>query len=266
VTHPADTFDFRDITPGVERFPGYSLPRHRHLHPYATVVLEGCFEESGYAGRIRAVAGDVLIHPALDCHANHLVSSSVTLIRLDWADLSGRGAFYRLNDIEELAKIAERDPQDAAMLLESTLGRALPRPAGRRNDWPDLLGEALTRNTSLQIGRWAEENGLSPETVSRGFNTAYGISPILFRAELRARSAWLQVTRSSERLSAIAARSGFADQAHMTRWIHRVSGASPSVWRASTGCSAHQARERSGNGEKRQSADCQPLRIVASLV
>jgi AraC-like DNA-binding protein len=246
VAHPGGGFNFRNITPGIDKFHGHSLPRHRHLHPYATVVLGGCFEESGYAGRIRAVAGDILIHPALDCHANHLVSSSITLIRLHWADLSGKGAFYRLNDVEELAKIAERDPQDAALLLESELGRALREPPGRRNDWPDLLAEALTRNASLEIGMWAEENGLAPETVSRGFNMAYGIPPAIFRAESRARSAWLQITRSSERMSAIAAQSGFADQAHMTRWIHRISGAPPSAWRSSIGSVSKQNKYRVG--------------------
>ena len=62
---------FRQITPGIDTFRStFSLPRHRHLHPYATVVLAGCFEESGYNGRIQAAAGDVLIHSALDCHGN----------------------------------------------------------------------------------------------------------------------------------------------------------------------------------------------------
>jgi AraC-like DNA-binding protein len=234
-------FSFRQITPGIEKFPGYSLPRHRHLHPYATVVLAGCFEESGYAGRIRAVAGDVLIHPALDCHANRLVTSSVTLMRLEWADLSGKGAFHRLDDVEELANIAQKDSHEAALMLASALEQARPEATISANDWPDLLAEALTRNTSLELGVWAEANGLAPESVSRGFNMAYGISPAIFRAEVRARSAWLQVTRSSTCLSTIAAHTGFADQAHMTRWIHRISGAPPAAWRKNPVDRAHAA-------------------------
>jgi AraC-like DNA-binding protein len=241
VTHLTGDLSFRQITPGIEKFPGYSLPRHRHLHPYATVVLAGCFEESGYAGRIRAVAGDVLVHPALDCHANRLVTSSVTLIRLDWTDLSGKGAFHRLYDVEELANVAQRDSREAALMLASALEQIMPQPTSRANDWPDLLAEALTRNTSLELRVWAEENGLAPETVSRGFNMAYGIPPAIFKAELRARSAWLQVTRSSTSLSTIAAHSGFADQAHMTRWIHRISGAPPTAWRQDLGNRPHAA-------------------------
>jgi hypothetical protein len=45
-------------------------------------------EESGYAGLIRATAGDVLIHATLDCHANAMLSAGLKLIRLHWFDLS----------------------------------------------------------------------------------------------------------------------------------------------------------------------------------
>ena len=238
---PLDTFSFRQIKCGIERFPGYSLPRHRHLQPYATVVLEGCFEQAGYAGRIRATAGDILIHPALDCHANNIVSSSVRLVRLNWSDSSGSGAFYRLGDIDEIARVAEKDPQDAAVLLESCVASSSRESAERRNDWPDVLAQALRHNASLEIGEWAQENDLALETVSRGFRMAYGVPPTIFRAELRARSAWLRITRGSEPLCAVASQSGFADQSHMTRWISRISGSPPSVWRE---------RQRGRQGER----------------
>ena len=74
-------------------------------------------------------------------------------------------------------------------------------------------------------------NGLARETVSRGFAAAYGATPSVLRAELRARFAWLRITRGSDGLCNIAADTGFADQAHMTRWIHRITGAPPAAWR-----------------------------------
>ena len=209
----------------------FSLPRHRHLRAYATVLLAGSFEESGYSGRIHATAGDVLIHPAMDCHANRMVSAGVTLIRLDWPDASGIGGLYHLDEVDELARTAEKDVIEATRLLEHALGkRGSPSP-GQRNDWPDLLLIDLTKNASTEIGEWAEVNGLARETVSRGFTTAYGIAPSVLRAELRARSAWLRITRGSDCLCRIAADTGFADQAHMTRWIRRITGAPPAVWR-----------------------------------
>jgi AraC-like DNA-binding protein len=223
---------FRKIRPGIETLPyEFSLRRHRHLRSYATVVLAGTFEESGYNGRIHAAAGDVLIHPTLDCHENQMVSAGVKLIRLDWADHSGRGGLYHLDDVDELAKAAERDVIEAAHLLKRALcEKGLPSH-GQKNDWPDMLLADLANNASTEIGAWAEVNGLARETVSRGFAAAYGIVPSVLRAELRARSAWLRITRGSEGLCRIAADAGFADQAHMTRWIHRITGASPAAWR-----------------------------------
>ena len=223
---------FRRITPGIETVASsHSLPRHRHLSAYATVVLAGSLEEAGYAGRIRATAGDVLIHATLDCHANRLASAGLKLLRLEWHDLSGAGGLYRLDDVDEVARIAEKDVMEASLLLESSLQRQrIPSP-GRKNDWPDLLLGDMAADSAMQIGEWAEANGLARETVSRGFAAAYGIPPSVLRAELRARAAWLRVTRGSECLCQIAAETGFADQAHMTRWIHRISGAPPAAWR-----------------------------------
>ncbi len=223
---------FRHIRPGIERLPSsFSLPRHRHLQAYATVVLAGTFEESGYNGRIQARAGDVLIHPALDCHGNQMISAGVTLIRLDWPDTSGRGGLYHLDDVDELARISQKDVIDAANLLEGALRERCKPSPGQRNDWPDLLLADLSRRPSIEIGDWAEANGLARETVSRGFFMAYGSAPSILRAELRTRSAWLRITRGSDSLCKIATETGFADQAHMTRWVCRLTGAPPSHWR-----------------------------------
>jgi AraC-like DNA-binding protein len=227
-----DNSRFRRITPGIEMLRcNFSLPRHWHLQAYATVVLAGRFEESGYNGRIHAPAGDVLIHPALDCHGNQVVSAGVKLIRLHWPDVTGIGGLFHLDEVDELARTAEKDVTEATRLLQRVLLlKCLPSP-GQKNDWPDLLLADLAANASTEIGVWANVNGLARETVSRGFAAAYGTAPSVLRAELRARSAWLRITRGSERLCTIAAETGFADQAHMTRWVHRITGAPPAVWR-----------------------------------
>lgn len=227
-----DRVKFRRITPGIETLPAsFSLPRHRHLRAYATVVLAGTFEECGYIGRIRATAGDVLIHPALDCHGNQMVSAGVKLIRLHWYARDGEGGLYRLDEVDSFARVAEKDVVEARLLLEGALRKGCPSTPSQKHDWPDLLAEALAQDSSLEIGAWAEANGLARETVSRGFTAAYGIAPVVFRAELRARAAWLRITRCSDRLCTIAADAGFADQAHMTRWVHRITGHPPAAWR-----------------------------------
>lgn len=231
---PLNNPQFRSIKPGIETLPhSFSLPRHRHLTAYATVVLAGSFEECGYVGRTRATPGDVLIHPTLDCHQNQMVSAGVKLIRLCWRDTTGIGGLYHLEEVDELARIAEKDVTEALLLLESALQKRRRPSPGQRNDWPDLLLTHISADASARIGEWAESNGLSRETVSRGFVSAYGVRPSTLRAELRTRAAWLGITRGSDGLSRIAADTGFADQAHMTRWIRRVTGKSPAAWRSS---------------------------------
>jgi AraC-like DNA-binding protein len=224
--------NFRRITLGIDTIrSNFSLPRHRHLRAYATVVLAGSFEESGYNGRIRAVPGDVLVHPTLDCHANAMVPAGVKMIRLDWSDANGTGGLYHLDEVDAVARTAEKDVHAATLHLEQALRKKCSPSPGRRNDWPDLLSVALSQSPSTEIGAWAEANGLARETVSRGFGSAYGISPAVFRAEHRAREAWLRIMRGCDGLSTIAAETGFADQSHMTRWIHRITGAPPAEWR-----------------------------------
>lgn len=223
---------FRHIQPGIELLAScFSLPRHRHLHAYATVVLAGSFEESGYVGRIRATPGDVLIHPTLDCHANQMVSAGVKLIRLNWPDGDGSGGFYRIDEVDAVARAAEKDAAEAALVLQHELRESCSSSPGKKDEWPDILAAALTEDTGTVIGDWAEANGLARETVSRGFAATYGIAPAAFRAEWRARRAWLRLIRRRDCLCTIAAETGFADQAHMTRWIHRITGAPPGAWR-----------------------------------
>lgn len=223
---------FRRVTPGIESLPSsFSLPRHRHLHAYATVVLTGSLEESGYVGRIRATAGDVLIHPTLDCHANQMVSAGVKLIRLNWANGNGTGGLYRIDEIDAVARVAEKDAAEAALVLQHALRKRCSASPGKKDDWPDLLAAALTEDSGMAIGDWARTNGLARETVSRGFAATYGIAPAAFRAEWRARAAWLRLTGNADCLCTIAMETGFADQAHMTRWIHRITGAPPAAWR-----------------------------------
>lgn len=223
---------YRNIVPGLDRLTdNLSVPRHRHLHAYATIIVSGALEESSYAGRVRAIPGDVLIHPDLDAHANPRISSTLKLIRLPWRDRDGIGSLQHLRNLDEIVRAAERDVREATALLVAALAGGLPGCPGEQNDWPDRLAGDLARNPAMSLGMWADDHDLARETVSRGFTKAYGIAPEVFRAELRTKAAWFRITRESERLGTIAAETGFADQAHMSRWVHRLTGLPPLAWR-----------------------------------
>jgi AraC-like DNA-binding protein len=227
---------FRQIKHGIDFMPEkFTLPRHRHVRPYATVVLAGRFIENGYIGRVCAGPGDVIIHPSLDCHENQMFTDGIRIIRLEWQDCYGPGGLFRLDEVDAVARAAEKDVTLATSLLRAELGKRKIVTPNRKNDWPDLLAAHLRQNVSLELTRWAESHGLAPETVSRGFAQAYGVAPKVFRAELRTRNAWLRITRTGDPLSAIAADTGFSDQSHMTHWIRGMTGAAPSQWRVSMG-------------------------------
>src|ERR1044071_2741715 len=90
----------KSIVPGSENLaPGHDLPRHRHLQPYAIVLIRGMFDQAGYAGRVRVHTGDLLIQPTLDAHANRMPGGrGATLLRLPWADLDDLGGVFELLD------------------------------------------------------------------------------------------------------------------------------------------------------------------------
>jgi AraC-like DNA-binding protein len=199
---PTDRYHrYRTIRFGVETLkPGLVLARHRHCAGYATVVLAGCFEEASFAGRFIAGPGDVLLHGAFDCHANRAQSqSALQILRLPWHDnlLEGR---FRVRDPDALAMLAERDADEALGQLRTIL-ISVPWQALH---WTERLSRALRAGTLTCLETWAESERLSPETVSRGFNRAFGATPKLFRIESRARRGWNLLLTSSSTLTDIA--------------------------------------------------------------
>ena len=210
--------------------PHHHVPRHRHLQPYAIVLIDGQFDQVSYAGRVRVAAGELLVQPTLDAHANHMPGGrGARILRLPWADVDGLGGVYALTDLDAIVRAAERDVREAG-----ALARTQCVPARRRTpatDLPDLLAAALVAGDVASLAGWSAQRGVARETVARGFSTAFGVSARQFRAELKARDAWLRIVRTPDSLAAIAAAAGFADQAHMTRGVRALTGAAPAAWR-----------------------------------
>lgn len=220
----------KSIAHGLEHLAaGHDLPRHRHLAPYAIVVVVGSFEQDGYAGRVRVRAGDLLVQPTLDAHANRMPRGrGATILRLPWPDADDLGAVHALPDLDAIVRAAH-DLRAALAALRAQLPRAPRRAAA--NDAPDQLASALARGGVPSLAAWACAFGVARETLSRDFTSAFGVSARQFRAELRARAAWLRIVRTRTPLATIAAATGFADQAHMTRHIRALTGSSPTAWR-----------------------------------
>jgi AraC-like DNA-binding protein len=208
------------------------MPRHRHVHAYATLVLAGEFEQFSYAGRLMLQAGDVLINPTLDCHSNRMRSpTGVTLIRLPWQHDSSFGGVYRNLSTDTIEAVAGHDSAQAAGLLEEQLAGKLPTSFPLQ-DWPDRLAIDLRTTPRLRIAQWAVNHGVTREYAWRSFYRTFGVSPSQFRSEINSRAALMAIVRLNEPLSKIAADCGFSDQSHMTRAVKSLIGISPARCRS----------------------------------
>ena len=220
---------FARITAGRDSWRGHStIPRHRHVEPYAALFLSGGYEESGSFGRYRVQAGQVLLHRMFDAHVDHfhLSGACVLNLRLDEEPEFGLGS---VADPDAIARLAEEDPGAATAIRKQQL-QPLESPAV---DWPDQLARDLLENPGCRLDAWAERHGLVPETLSRGFRKVFATSPAGFRVEARTRDALARIARGVAPLAVVAAEGGFADQAHMTRAVRALTGQPPGYWRRS---------------------------------
>ncbi len=70
--------------------------------------------------------------------------------------------------------------------------------------------------------------------VYRAFRAAYGMAPSDYQRQLRLRTA-RRLIAAGLPLSDVAARTGFADQSHLTRWFTRYYGTTPGGYRHAVG-------------------------------
>jgi AraC-like DNA-binding protein len=204
---------------------GTSISRHRHAHGYAALIVSGGYEECGSLGRYLVSVGQVLLHRPFDAHLDRFGRTGARILSLPLRSQPGYGVGH-VADPDRIVRTAAKDPIAATELLVEQLEPVTPKQA----DWPDLLASDLIGDPALQLRVWAREHGLAQESLARGFRKVFAIAPAAFRAEARAHSAWGEIG-SAAPLADIAASSGFADQAHMTRAIKELTGWAPGYWR-----------------------------------
>ena len=91
----------------------------------------------------------------------------------------------------------------------------------------DRLGE------QVHLDEIAEAAGLPPFRLFRAFSRETGMTPHEYQRQARVRRA-MQMIRRGGALSDIAAATGFADQAHLTRTFRRMLGVTPGAYKTAT--------------------------------
>jgi AraC-like DNA-binding protein len=133
-------------------------------------------------------------------------------------------------DARDLAdQLLQSEPAEAASMLESALLQRLPRV-----DAPDpalhIIRKVAIRDEEQSvplIQRLIEELGWSERTLRRRCNEAFGYGPTALAQILRFQRFLHLLRRSSAKLAALALDAGFADQAHLSREVRRLSGLTP---------------------------------------
>lgn len=199
------------------------MPRHRHSEGYVALVLAGGYVEAGDRGRLRVEAGQAVVHGAYESHGNAFSGAGARVLNLPALGAPVSEVLGQVDDADAIARLVERDVGEAAALL----GRSFHPSAARLNDWPDLLAAALAADPNLGLTEWAAATGIAPQSLSRGFRQAYGVSPKRYRLELRALQALRRLPAWPGSMAMLAAETGFADQAHLTRAIVALTGRTP---------------------------------------
>lgn len=221
---------FADAPIGLlDHHPNELRTRHRHDDAFVAVVLEGGYQEAGDEGRFDVRPGDALIHHSFEAHLDRVEAKGARVLVLDLPVTLAATPHIcgRVADPDLLVRVAARDPRAAA----AAFAEQFVATSDAALDWPDLLARDLRGSSAIRLGEWAERTGVRAETLSRGFRAAYGCTPKAYRADARARAALAAVRAGAGTLSDIAHHFHFADQAHMTHAVARLSGATPGAWR-----------------------------------
>ncbi|MDN3354657.1 AraC family transcriptional regulator [Actinomadura sp. DC4] len=239
---------------------------HRHSHEsYSFGVTEsGAQSFTCRGGAYTSAAGMVMAFNPDDPHDGHatdelgftyrMVHIGPDLVGDVLADRAGRPAGLPLftDPVIEDPRIARNlHSLHAALLggapalrrdelLIATVATLTDHAAGTLS-WPRTPGTArvadqarrLIHDTYLEditADDLAAATGRTRYAVYRAFRAAYGMAPSDYQRQLRLRAARRLIARGRP-LSEIAVRTGFADQAHLTRWFSRYYGITPGGYR-----------------------------------
>jgi AraC-like DNA-binding protein len=195
-----------------------------------------------------ALVGGLHTRPAVIRHdgSQHGIQLGLTpagaraLLGMPAAEL--RSSVVELGDIApELATLSDQLTeldgwQRRFAVLDELLTRRLSRVAGRRGPPPVSLRYAWDRITSsggrLRIGELAAEIGWSRRHLTARFRAEFGLTPKEAARVARFQRSRLALEHPSRLgLADVAARCGYADQAHLAREWAELAGCPPSVWR-----------------------------------
>jgi AraC family transcriptional regulator len=236
--------------------PGDVLASHVHDRSLLGVMLEGSFVTRIGGRRLECTPTAMWVEPGEERHANFIgsagarvvvvqpdparadvfapferLTSEVQLLHDPVVALDARRVARELDDIDPLSRLAI-DGLVLGMLVRASRrtcrwrGRQPPRWMGRVRE---LLHDSFRTPPSMES--IAQVAGVTPSHLCHAFRRHMGTTVGEYVRAVRMTWAAEQLRTSDERLSAIAAGAGYADQSHFTRECRRLLGERPSEYR-----------------------------------
>jgi AraC-like DNA-binding protein len=231
--HIHDDLTIACVDRGAARF---QLENHRHVAPAGTVFLipphavhTGEPATSlGYTYRVLYLDPAQLAARAGRARVPYTWRAGTTVVRNDQL----AGALVRVHDAIAVPGAALEQGEALAVVarvLDEVLRSHAYAPAPL--DEPSAVRAARAYihahwNVDFSLDDLSRAIGLSPFYLARSFRASVGMPPSAYRRALRVEAA-KQLLRAGERPTAVAARCGFYDQAHLNRHFKLATGVTP---------------------------------------
>jgi AraC family transcriptional regulator len=236
-----------------------ATPRHHLIWFQTSPPVQFDCRIAGRTLQHEARADQLTICPAgIDCAANADASSSAILVAIDPRHLALAAAEESALDAQLIERFSDRDRRLLELARILLLESADDYPNGSLF-WNDVasgfIGNLVARHTSaseprtrgalrkevlkrlkdyalahidepIEVAALAKIAGSSPFHFSRVFTRSVGMTPHRYVVRLRLQRAIELIRDGQLGLAEVAARTGFADQSHLSRWVRRVHGVS----------------------------------------
>jgi AraC family transcriptional regulator len=225
-------------------------PWHTHEHPTLFIPLAGIHYDQTRTGAVEQPPLSVVFHPTTSAHATSVGQSGLMGINLEITDEWLEHCQLRSCDVTvdfrlfdstwtrfsalQLAAACRREntpeteAENVAVELTGQLVRSTQTTA-RAPRWLARAEEYLRAHYQepVRLRKLADELGIHPVHCCRAFHRAFGCTITAYIRLLRLIEAGRLALGEDQPLAEVAARAGFADQAHFTRTLSRALGITP---------------------------------------
>lgn len=205
------------------------------------VVPDGCVDITWIDGELSVAGPDVVaavspIVPGSTVIGIRFLPGAARLwLGLSMSEIVGArvalGKFWGARAREIAARIGDAESTaERIRVLEAALSRLAPDLDPPRSDMGFVFNALRTESAGPGMAIILDRLDISPRTLRRRCQEAFGYGPKTLDRILRfQRFLGLARQRAEPRLADLAFEAGYADQAHLTREVRRLSGFSPAM-------------------------------------